>query len=351
MPDADVAQFDGVTFTYTATAEKIAAIKRMNPNIVVLYYRAAWGTWNYEENWSAINRHEDWFAHGTDRVTRLRKGANFYVMNLGNPAYRAYIINYIVNMVNSRGFDGAFIDGPVTTLKDVWTTPGPTGEFRFAWHDNAATFLRELKAALGTRRLITNTTRKGADYFTRAGWLYPDPDWDDDDFLPAVDGTMFEGFAHAPWEPHTHAPRVDQWNKQQGEFQRNVTARKAVYALSGVSSGTAAERRRWALFSYGSFLLRTDRQRSWFLWTYPGAGDTARSHLFPELDIDLGVPAEGPELLPSGVWNRDFAAGRVLVNASTSARTVDLGGSFRTPEGTRVTRVTLGAWTATVLRE
>ncbi len=358
MPETDVAQFDGVILQYTSTAERIATIKRLNPNIVILYYRAAWGTWTTEENYSAINAHESWFAHGADRVTRLRSTTAadpshpFYVMDLGSAGYRAYIINYITTMVNTRGVDGAFLDGPVPTLKDVWTTPPPTVEFHTAWHDNVVTFLRELKAALRTKLLITNSTKKGPDYFTRWSYPYPDPDWDDDDYLTAVDGTMMEGFAHAPWESYTQILSIRQWNKQQEDFQRNIDAGKAMFVLPGVAGGTAADQRRWAVFSYGAFLLRTNGGQSWFLWDW---GDTAASHRFPELSADIGAPA-GDLYLASGisnngVWARDFARGRVLVNVGGSVRTVDLGGRFRTVEGTWMTRVTLQPWTAILLLE
>ncbi len=351
MPDTDVAQFDGVILQHTSTAERIAILKRVNPNIVVLYYRAAWGTWSWEENWPAINAHEDWFAHGADRVTRLSKAADanhrFYVMDLGSAEYRAYIINYITSMVNTRGFDGAFLDGPVPTLKDVWTTPAPTVEFHTAWHKNTVTFLRELKAALRSKLLITNSTKKGPDYLTRAGWPYPDTDWDDDDYLAAVDGTMIEGFAHAPWDAYTSIQGSALWNRQQTKFQRNIDAGKAVYVLPGTKGGMAADQRRWALFSYGAFLVRTDGRQSWFLWNY---GDTAASHLFPELDVDLGI-AVRESYFDGGVWKRDFTKGRVLVNAGESPRTADLGRPFRTVEGMSVTRVTLQPWTAMLLLE
>jgi hypothetical protein len=230
----------------------------------------------------------------------------------------------------------------VPTLKEVWTTPGPTGEFRAAWHENAVTFLRELKAALGSKRLITNSTRKNPDYFTRSGWAYPDPDWDDDRFLSGVDGTMIEGFAHAPWEDASRVQGERQWTRQQAKFQRNIDAGKAVYVLPGVKGGSPAERRQWAVYSYGSFLLRTDGKRSWFLWNY---GDTAATHVFPELNADLGAPAGAPSLA-DGVWSREFAKGKVLVNASESSQLVDLRRPLRQWEGTAMTQVTLQPWAA-----
>jgi hypothetical protein len=210
------------------------------------------------------------------------------------------------------------------------------------------TFLRELKAALGSKRLITNSTRKNHDYFTRSGWAYPDPDWDDDRFLQGVDGTMIEGFAHAPWEDASRIQGERQWALQQAKFQRNIDAGKAVYVLSGVKGGSAAERRQWAVFSYGSFLLRTDGRRSWFLWNY---GDAARAHWFAELETDLGAPDGEPYLDASGVWNRDFARGKVLVNASSHRRGIGLSRRYRSHDGAAVTGAMLQPWAAMIVSE
>jgi hypothetical protein len=59
-------------------------------------------------------------------------------------------------------------------------------------------------------------------------------------------------------------------------------------------------------------------------------------------DVELGSPL-GPRSYNNGVFERDFSGGKVLLGEpGLSTRTVDLGGTFTTLDGTQVTSVSLG---------
>jgi hypothetical protein len=71
---------------------------------------------------------------------------------------------------------------------------------------------------------------------------------------------------------------------------------------------------------------------------------------WPGYSIDLGEPL-GPRTVSGGVFRRDFANGRVLVNQPGAGQvTVQLGGTFLRVNGQSVTSVTLGAAQGAVLR-
>src|SRR6185436_13044527 len=64
----------------------------------------------------------------------------------------------------------------------------------------------------------------------------------------------------------------------------------------------------------------------------------------------LGAPLGGRTVV-NGIFQRDFADGRVLLNQpGTSQATVQLGGTFLRVDGSAVTSVTLGAARGAVLR-
>ncbi len=340
-PNSDVAKFHGATLQFGSPPDRVARLKALNPSITVLYYRLAWATWSWEENWSTINAHEDWFLRDIQgrRVRNANPRDAWYIMDLSNPEYRAYIINYIATVVETRRFDGVFIDGPVPSLRRLGLVSRPPETVLAAWQSSyVLPFLRQLKQALGNKPLATNST---------PSFRGSAPDADDTDFLDHVDGTMIEGFAHAPWNSVDIVPD-GAWAWQQAMTQRNLDRGKRVYVLSGARGGTPVEQHRWQVFSYASFLLRTDGRNGWFLWRRPGHAFTAAAHWFPELDLDLGPPAQ-PTADSSGVWQRDFLNGKVLVNASGNTRTIDLQWQFRLPDGRAANRLTLAPWTAAIV--
>jgi hypothetical protein len=102
------------------------------------------------------------------------------------------------------------------------------------------------------------------------------------------------------------------------------------------TTATRAEKDAWYEYTLASFLLGNDGRSRFFFSYTPGDSTVDR----PWNDLALGG-ASGPYAKTSGVYQRSFSAGRVLVNPTTASVTVALGGTFRTLEGEIVTSVTL----------
>jgi len=325
--------WDPAANTAVGDPQRIQKLRAANPNIKVLLYVFPQISWGWEDGFR-----EDWAVHGADgrRVKNPGDPNNQLLMNINNSAYRQFIIRRIVTTVNRYGFDGAFNDGIWPTVNlgqgDVGWSPMPPREVIDNWHAWSLQLLRELKQALGSRLLITNSTPVTDD---------GDPKNRDDDFLAVVDGTMIEGYLHAPWDPPTTDNR-DWWAWQQSMVKRNSDAGKYFIGISGTNDPvTKAQTRRWQLFTFGSYLLRADGKRAYYQWQF--------RDYFPELDAPIGTPL-GDAHSSGGVWQRDFTNGKVVVNVSETSRTVDLSGTFRSSDGSaRVSRVTLGPSTAAIL--
>lgn len=325
--------WDPAANTAIGDPQRIQKLKAANPNIKVLLYVFPQISWGWEDGFR-----EDWAVHGVDgrRVKNPGDPNNQLLMNVNNPAYRQFIIRRIVTTVNRYGFDGAFNDGIWPTVNlgqgQVGWSPTPPRDVIDNWHAWSLQLLRELKQALGSRLLITNSTPVADD---------GDPKNRDDDFLAVVDGTMIEGYLHAPWDPPATDNR-DWWAWQQSMVKRNSDAGKYFIGISGTNDPfTQAQARRWQLFTFGSYLLRADGKRTYYQWQWWG--------YFPELDAPIGTPL-GDARSSGGVWQRDFTNGKVVVNVSEISRTVDLPGPFRSSDGrVRVSRVTLGPSTAAIL--
>jgi hypothetical protein len=333
-----------VTLQY-AHANKAPQIKSVNPNVKVLLYTLAHGTWTWQENWGEIDAHESWFMHDPSGQRTHDKDPNgaFYLMDIRNPEFRAYQIQYLMNYINTYGFDGLAWDdlpGAITGVYDL--DPGPDPAAAATWHQDALTFLQEMRQALGPKLLITNST---PTYDSGV------PGVDDTDFLAYVDGTAIEGFGHAPWEPYTDVP--DQtWDWTQKMAQRNLSADKYAFVLSGIilDGAPTDQVKRWQIFTLASFLLQSDGALAYYQWGPWGA--TEPNPIFPEMNLDLGAPL-GPADSIDGVWLRDFAGGMVVVNASNIPLTVNLPPGLHTLDFSIVTDiipdVPVAPWTAVIL--
>lgn len=325
--------WDPAANTEIGDPQRIKKLRALNPNIKVLLYVFPQISWGWENDFR-----EDWAVHNADgrRVKNPGDPNNMILMNINNAAYRQFIIGSIMDTVNRYGFDGVFNDGiwPTVNLGQghVGWSPRPPRDVIDNWHAWSLRLVRELKRALGAKLLITNSTPINDD---------GDPKNRDDDFLAAVDGTTIEGYLHAPWDPPGTDNR-DWWTWQQSMLKRNSDAGKYFIGVSGTDDPvTADQKRRWQLFTFGSYLLRADGKRTYYQWQYRG--------YFPELDAPIGTP-RGDAYSKDGVWQRDFSNGRVVVNVSEQTRSVDLPGSFRAVDGSaRISRVTLGQSTAAIL--
>ncbi len=343
IPDEVLAiRYDLVIFqAYTpdrSSPARIRAMKALNPNLKVLLYYLSYGTWSWQPDWPFVTQHENWFIHDAQgqRINATSPDAGgWWLMDIRNPGWRAYVINRTMGIINTYGFDGLFEDGPPSGLRNgwpVWSSPIPQN-IADTWHADILVFLSETKQALGSKLYITNTT----PWNPGSGG----PDFDDTDFLNYVDGTMNEGFAHPLWMPGEARLDKVSWDWQQQHYQRNLNRGKIHLMISGIKSGSTADVvTRWQIFTFASYLLKADGMSAYFQWGYQG--------YFPELDTELGAPL-GPAYLRDGVYQRDFTSAKVFVNASDRGYTVNLPEPIRTLQGKTVAQMTFQPWTAAIL--
>jgi hypothetical protein len=110
------------------------------------------------------------------------------------------------------------------------------------------------------------------------------------------------------------------------------------------TSATTAQKDAWYKYALASWLLGNDG-RAFFHFTYAN-GDATTPRTLNRLDLGT---ASGAYAKASGVYQRSFSAGKVLVNPTSSTVTVGLGGSYKTLSGASVTSVTLGPNSAEIL--
>jgi hypothetical protein len=156
---------------------------------------------------------------------------------------------------------------------------------------------------------------------------------------------MAEGWLRGATDPITAYPSEAHWKQDVDALPDAGAQGKSFLGVTKVwTTGTQAQKRAWFVFALASFLLGNDGS-SYMTFSYtPGdlTVDRAWYHLV------LGNPV-GSYAKVNGVYQRDFAAGRVLVNPTPSTFTIALGGTYYTLSGVAVTSVKLGPDSASIL--
>lgn len=255
-----------------------------------------------------------------------------YAADIANPAFRAAWISHVVELVNDSKYPGVFIDDVNMELRVSDGSGNPVAPIDSnsgqpmtydAWRNYVATFLEQIRAAVPNAKLMENTIWFSAP----TGVPGPDPAIQRQ-IATADTITLERGVASDPgltggtgfWSVYAFFNYIDQIH----------AAGKGVYFLQ---YGLDAAGLQYGLASY--FLISNGKDSI-------GDGVTTPDNWWHGYDAELGTPL-GPRTYNNGVFARDFTGGKVLLGEpGLSPRTVDLGGSYTTLDGTPVTSVTLG---------
>ncbi len=313
-------QFD-LMDTYLSKGNQVERIKRLNPSFKAVFYKDALAHQGGPT--------QDWHVRDARTGSKLvNKDWNWYLMDIGNLAYRTSLANSIKNgLENNPIFDGVFLD-------DVWGTSTLGGFYREGskeaavlpphiikyWHENMKLLLIQIKMAIGKKLLIINTGTFNADYLTLS------------------DGQMYEAFCHANWQPH--GEYYTEWQKVLQRMIMASASGKIYLAQSGITKdATDSQTTKTAKYCYSMFLLGVNRN-SYFYFSKNYRGVT----YFPEWDVDLGAPVEdyhGRTEAP--LFEREYSKGLVIINPSSESFQTSLGAKYKTLDGNVIDAVSLGS--------
>ena len=311
----------------------VSTVKSRNPNVKIVGYKDLIGMQTFYDDWATVNAHEDWFMHtaGGSRIQDPSWG--WYLMDPANTAWQAYFVNYVNTKIATYNYDGVFLD-------DTWNSISAHGisvqsSDAASWHNDVLGFLQYIKANITSGKLVIINT----------------DEWNASTYIAAVDGEMLEGFTHCEWEavntPGSRDPGliIAMINK----LARDSENGKIVWCDSGtIYSSNAAEMARMVKYCYASFLLGiTGSSDSCWQFNSWGNADGAKGY-YPIMDTTIGSPTNA-YYSSQNVYMRDYSAGKVLFNPSSTSRTVSLGGTYRLLDGTMVSSVTLNAYSGEIL--
>jgi Hypothetical glycosyl hydrolase family 15 len=257
---------------------------------MLLYYRILlndYGGGGYQDAWYLRDR----------AGNRVPTGDGGYLMNPGQPGFRASWINTVSRRISTNGLDGLFIDGPAGYAH----TP--------TWHQDIVQFMKEIRSALPGKQIAANSLLQ----------YYAGPNGGGElDFAPYVDQYDCEVFMGTfPWEHDPSHYDADRAQASLAASLKVLSMGKAVSVSSGFTwNFDAALKRRWQTFQYAGYLMLVGNGPVYWWWGY----NYKANYDFPELHMSVGTPI-GPAQQSGRVWKREFtkATVRVDLGSPTSA--------------------------------
>ena len=305
------------------------AIKTKNSTVTVLAYRELYTMAPNYNDWATVNAHEDWFLHDSkgNRIQHATFG--WYLMDPGSVGWRSHFVSNL-NSIILNGYDGLFAD-------DVWNSLRTYGYSTSAsniksadisrWHNDVLGMIQYVKANLGGKLVVLNTDQSGTY-----------------DYVAATDGMMIEGFTQAPWNPSSTHSAFSYLGQQIQDLSTISGMNKIIFAVSGVSDTPTLQT---VKYCYAMYLLGINGSKAYWGFNDWKSGDGSKGY-YSIMDANIGSPT-GPYYSSQSIYMRNFTAGKVLFNPTSSSRTVNLGGTYKTTNGSIVTSTTLGAYTGEIL--
>jgi hypothetical protein len=333
-------EFDVISATKGMYSRYVGEMKAANPNLTLLVYLN--GTFSMNDAGSAYPN--TWYARDSrgNKIKSIQFGN--YLMDPSNAGWVADVVHRCQEFLVFSGYDGCLLDtlgtAPLTPgyISGVPVNPATGNEWtKPQWLGATSNIAAQTTSAIAPRPVFGNGIG--------AGWKYFDASGPTSTILNGAEGGMVEMFVRPPFGAATRYRNEVQW-KQDVDMLGNAAARgEHLVAITKVwSSASAAQKDSWHRYALSTFLLGYVAGMDEFSFRY----DHKSTMPHPYWSTPIGTPTDSYAKV-NGVYTRHFTGGTVLVNPTTAAVTVSLGGSYRTLQGDVVTSITLQPHTGDVL--
>jgi hypothetical protein len=323
--------------------ERARELEAANPNLVVLAYQnlsaMAQGSGpdgldssgvSYSE---AATAHPEWFLEEANGTRIAEEGYSWlWMADVGNPSYQQQWTANVLRLLRTGPWDGVMMDDTNATAK-FHVYPAS----RIAKYPTDAAY----QAAMGSMLAYAGPRIQAAGKLAipnMGGWSeYPAviKEW-----LPFVSGGVDEMFVKWSTVPGEGYRDLAGWRTQIEEVRTTEQLGKRFLAVTQAEPGDSQAVR----YGWASLLLAANG-RSSFL-----AGDGYDSETWSsEYEVSVGEPTGAASEVPGGAWKRPFAGGIVVVNPTTEALSVSLGGVYSGDGLSEANRATLQPHTALIL--
>jgi hypothetical protein len=320
----------------------VSALHAANPKLIILMYQHPWVAnpsdptalsrcTSYQ---SDLANHPSWFLRDQSGNLIDQPGyAGDYLMDIGNPAYQQACAAGAAAQAKKLGFDGVFFDGIASTLQ--WEIPKGTTVPEYptlaSWQAAMTSWVTYSAATLHAQGLKAFGNLCGTT-LTAGLWQK---------WAAPYDGAMEESWTDGG---QGLAQQISAFPTKLADAAWSAANGKMVleHSYNGTETGNT--------FGLGSLMLVNNGTLS---YSTSNTNYTSDESNYPEYATatSLGAPTGSYVKLSSGVYERAFANGVVLVNATTSSvPSFSLGGGiYSGSQLNNVTSVSMGATSSLIL--
>jgi len=317
----------------------VAAMRAANPDLMLFAYM----------NGSAVGRKyadtfpDDWYLRDASGAKVRSKAYGNYMMDPADPGWIANRVATCQEDLATSDFNGCYLDVlGVSPTRAAYVTGVPidprTGQPWTAadWLAATSSLATAVKSGVTPAPVLGNGLGNGPLYFNATAPT--------SQLLDGIDAGMAESWLRHARDAIGNYPSIRQWTES---IEMLRTSEKPVFALTKVwVSAAITEKRAWHRFALASFLL-ANPGGDYFDYSWAPQGLVTDDPFIRATKI--GAPV-GTYALRSGVYQRTYSNGRVLVNPSFDTFTIALGGNYVRLDGVTVNSVTLGPHGAAILR-
>ena len=262
-------------------------------------------------------------------VLNVRYGA--FVADIGNPAYQQRFVDNVAAFLKRNGNDGVFIDDvlatPIVLTGGVYPAKYPTRE---EWEEATVSFIAKVGGDLRARGFYVLAQANG--------WIPNDPSSDSGStsvrfwtrLAPNVSGLQSEYWLQNPIDVAQLRAVGTRWYENWTGWQAlSSVARSAGVDFFALMYGGASDVQTMR-FGRGSFLLDWSGKGGAFIYYARDQDDPYH----PAWVTEFGLPLKPKFERAPGVWQRKYARGIVVVNATNEPVTVRVNGALQTIEPT-----------------
>jgi hypothetical protein len=333
-------RYDLITILPGQLGTYTAAMRQANPQLRIYVYIN--GVYLYKSKYGTVPNS----VLSRDAAGNLvqSKGWGNYLADPSNAGWISYTQQNCAGVLKQTGADGCYID--------MLGTASVTAGYGSGLPINPAT--GQVWTKLDWLKATSNVASKVAEYTGKPvlgngfgnGPRYFDSTAPSKVLLAGAVGSTAESWLRSPGAGISSFEPEARWQQEINYLaDDNAAGGVALTMTKTWGGGTVAQKAAWRLYSLATFLLGSG-SHSYYYFTANVADSATLDD--PLYHVAIGSPL-GSYSKTGGVYQRWFTNGKVLVNPTTAAVTVPLGGAYRTQTGSLVTSVVVGPNTAEIL--
>jgi hypothetical protein len=286
----------------------------------------------------------DWLLYDRNRRIAFSSANNRApLLDIRNEAVRSRLAEEVANLINAGSFDGILLQDVGMDLIRPNAAPVFTGTKTFTEQqrrDAVEGLLRTIRDRVPNKLIIIGgyAWRDGAAFAARR---------DEAQTLATLaDGIHIEYFLRVPLSKTNEFKSEAEWKRDVDYLSVASQDNKIVLLTTPLGDAPAELTRQWLNYATASYLLGKNGDYTYFQF----ASDDPSYAGDPVLSAPIGAPSEPYTKLSSGIYQRRFGRGLVLVNPSSEQKRTTLDKAYKTLQGNPVeSAITMGPRTGIIL--